>query len=131
MMGVASMSAEIFQKLPPSESRRRIEFEKAEVHPGIVSNTYILVVTGTASCMNMRVRLEPLVYVRQPEFWGIEVIGCLTGGICLPAARPFTESISLAGITGTKGIEVIGATHAQKIDVPPKYGDHAKPASPG
>jgi hypothetical protein len=117
------MSAEIFQQLPMSESCRRIEFEKAEVHPGIVSGTYILVVTGTAPCMNMRVRLEPLVYVKQPEYWGIEVIGCLTGGICLPAVRPFTESIPLAGITGTEGIEVIGATHTQKIDVPPKYGD--------
>ena len=68
----------------------------------------------------MRVRLEPLVYVQQPEYWGIEVVGCLTGGICLTAVRPFTESIPLAGITGTKGIEVVGATCTKKFEVPPK-----------
>ena len=114
------MSVEAFQKLRTAESCRLIEFENAAVYPGIVSETYFLVVNGNANCMNMRVRLEPLVYVRQPEYWGIEVVGCLAGGICLPAKRPFMEFIPLAGITGTKGVEVIGATHPQQIDVPPK-----------
>ena len=117
------MTVETFQKLPPSASCRLIEFEKAEVRPGFVSETYFLVVTGNAPCMNMQVSLEPLTYVQQPEYWGIEVVGCLTGGICLTAELPFLASIPLAGITGTRGIEVIGAEHTQKIDVPPKYGD--------
>jgi hypothetical protein len=114
------MTAEAFLKLPPSESCRRIEFENAEVRPGFVSNTYFLIVTGNASCMNMQVRLEPRIYIQQPEYWGIEVVGCLTGSVCLPAQLPFLESIPLEGITGTKGIEVVGATHTEKIDVPPK-----------
>jgi hypothetical protein len=116
------MSVEAFQKLPASESCRLIEFEKAEVRPGIVSGTYFLVVCGNAPCMNMQVRLEPRVYVRQPEYWGIEVVGCLNGGICLTALRPFMELIPLAGITGTKGIEVIGATDTKTFDIPPKLG---------
>jgi hypothetical protein len=116
------MSAETFQKLPASESCRLIEFENAEVRSGIVKDTYFLIVSGNAPCLNMQIRLEPRVYVAQPEYWGIEVVGCLTGGICLTAVRPFTESIALAGITGTKGIEVVGSTQTKQFDVPPTYG---------
>jgi hypothetical protein len=25
----------------------------------------------------MEIKLNPLVYIRQPEYWGIEVVGCL------------------------------------------------------
>jgi hypothetical protein len=70
----------------------------------------------------MEVDLTPLVYIRQPEFWGIEVIGRLPGGIGLPTTAPYTASLPLNGITGTKGVEVIGATRSEKISVPPnKY----------
>ena len=112
------MSFDIFSKLPLSESCRLIDFENAEVVGGIVQGTYFLVVGGTAPCQNMTVKLAPRVYPTRPEYWGIEVVGCLPGGICLPATRPYVESTPLAGITGTKGIEVIGASGSQKFDVP-------------
>jgi len=35
----------------------------------------------------MGVSLVPLIYVKQPEYWGIEVIGTLPGGICLSTAE--------------------------------------------
>jgi hypothetical protein len=60
----------------------------------------------------------PLIYIQQPEYWGIEVVGCLPG-IGLPEA-PYTISIPLDGITGTKGIEVIGATRSEKREFPPE-----------
>jgi hypothetical protein len=66
----------------------------------------------------MEVQLEPLVFIRQPEFWGIEVVGRLPGGIGLPALAPYDVTIPLNGITGTKGIEVIGASRSKKIKVP-------------
>ena len=69
----------------------------------------------------MTVRLSPLIYIRQPEYWGIEVVGSLPG-FCLTALAPYTVSIPLAGITGTKGIEVIGANKKQKIVVPGASG---------
>ena len=105
-----------FTKLPTVESCRRIEFTTAEVVPGIINDTYFLVVSGTKSYLNMKVDLVPLWYVKQPEYWGIEVIGCLSG-FGLPVLTPYTVHIPLDGIRGTKGIEVIGATSSQKIDI--------------
>lgn len=108
-----------FEALPHSSSCRLIDFREAEVRPGIVNGTYILIVRGTKPYLNMEVTLIPLVYVRQPEYWGIEVTGCLPGGIGLPATEPYTATLALNGIIGTKGIEVIGATRSEEIPVPP------------
>ena len=102
---------------PPSQSVRLIDFEEATVHPGIIPETWFLVVSGTKPCLNMEVELQPLVYVRCPDYWGIEVVGSLPNGICLPAEAPYTATIPLAGVTGSEGIEVIGANKKQKIKV--------------
>jgi hypothetical protein len=72
----------------------------------------------------MEVELAPLVYIRQPEYWEIEVLGRLSG-IGLPALAPYTAALRLAGVTGTKGVEVVGATRRARFDVPPA------PATPG
>lgn len=109
--------SEEFLNAPTSASVRLIDFDKAEVVGGFVSGTYFLVVSGTKPYLNMTVELSPLIYVRQPEYWGIEVVGSLPG-FGLPALAPYTVSIPLDGILGTKGIEVIGATKRQKIPVP-------------
>ena len=111
------MSAKLL-KAPTSSSVRLINFTKARVVPGFVTNTWILIVSGTKPCLNMTVRLSPLIYVRQPDFWGIEVVGSVPG-FCLPAIAPYTVSIPLNGILGKKGVEVIGANKRQKIYVPP------------
>lgn len=102
-----------------SQSAERIDFEKAEIIAGFVNDTYFLVVSGTKPYLNMEVRLIPLIYVRKPEYWGIEVIGILPN-IGLPATAPYHVHIPLEGITGTNGVEVIGATSSEKFDVPPK-----------
>lgn len=114
------MSAKLL-KAPTSSSVRLISFTKARIVPGIVSGTWILIVTGNKPCWNMTVRLSPLIYVRRPEFWGIEVVGSVPG-FCLPAIAPYAVSLPLAGITGTKGIEVIGSNKRQKILVPGASG---------
>jgi hypothetical protein len=109
-----------FEILPQPSSIRLIDFEEAQVRPGIVSGTYILIVRGTKPYLNMEVNLIPLVYIRQPEYWGIEVIGSLPGGIGLAApTAPYIASLALNGTIGTQGIEVIGATRSEKISVPP------------
>jgi hypothetical protein len=108
--------ATLFTDLPQAEACRLIDFTDVDVRPGFVTNTYILIVSGTKPYVNMKVDLVPRVYIQQPEFWGIEVIGCLPG-IGLPAEAPYTASIPLDGIRGTEGIEVIGATRSQKIRV--------------
>lgn len=117
------MSAQLL-KAPTAESVRLINFTKAEIRPGIVNNTWILIVSGTKPCMNMTVELSPRIYVRQPDYWGIEVVGSVPG-FCLPATAPYSVSLPLDGIIGTKGIEVIGATKKKKIDVPGASGSVA------
>jgi hypothetical protein len=52
---------------------------------------FLLRVGGTKPYANMSVDLSPLAYIRQPEYWGIEVVGRLRGGIPLPAEVPSEE----------------------------------------
>ena len=119
-MTQSQLSLKDFEALPQPSSCRLIDFDKAEVRPGIVSGTYILIVRGIKPYLNMEVNLIPLVYIKQPEYWGIEVTGCLPGGIGIPATEPYTAVLSLTGTIGTKGIEVIGANCSEKILVPRK-----------
>jgi len=111
------MKIEEFVALKAASSVRIINFDKAEVRPGFVPGTFILIVSGEAPCANMEISLSPLIYVRCPDYWGIEVIGSLPGGFCLPAIKPFMLAIDLAGITGSRGIEVIGANRSEKFEV--------------
>ncbi|BAZ49597.1 hypothetical protein NIES4103_22090 [Nostoc sp. NIES-4103] len=106
-----------FKALPKPESSRLIDFEEAEIRPGIVSGTYILVVSGTKPYLNMEVRLVPLVYIQQPEYWGVEVVGTVSG-IGLPATAPYTVSLPVDGIRGKKGIEVLGANSSKQLPFP-------------
>ena len=111
------MTVDAYEKMPAPQSCRLITFDSAEVRPGIVNGTFFLIVSGEAPCFNMDVSLQPLVFVQQPDYWGIEVVGCLPGGICLTAIKPFSVFIPLAGIIGKKGIEVIGANKREKIAI--------------
>ena len=109
--------------LPPAESCRLIDFEQADIVTlESFPPQYVLAVSGTAPVFNLRVELIPLIYVRQPEYWGIEVVGCLPGSVFLPAERPFSVTLGLAGVTGTQGVEVIGGSRSQRLDVPPTDG---------
>jgi hypothetical protein len=107
------------EALPVAESHRLIDFERAEVVTlESFPPQFVLTVSGTKPYANMEVELAPLVYIRQPEYWGIEVVGHLPGGIGLPVVTPYSVSLPLAGTLGTRGIEVIGASRSEKIDVP-------------
>ena len=103
--------------LPSGTSSRIIDFEKAEVRPGFVSGTWFLIVQGVAPCSNMEVSLNPLIYIQQPDYWGIEVVGTLKNGICLPRMKDYLVSLDITNTLGTEGIEVIGATRSEKIPV--------------
>ena len=62
------------------------------------------------------VKLEPLAYQAQPEYWKIEVLWD-PAEANVPLVKPFTVSLPLDGIRGTKGIEVVGQTKKQKISI--------------
>jgi hypothetical protein len=65
----------------------------------------------------MKVRLSPRVYIQQPDYWGVEVVGTLPG-VGLPATAPYTVALPLDGIRGKKGVEVIGASTGKKLENP-------------
>jgi hypothetical protein len=111
------MHLKAFEALPHSSSCRLINFEKADVVPGFVSKTFFLIVSGTKPWVTMKVELHPLIYIRQPEYWGIEVVGC-QDGIGLPATAPYHVAIDITHLLGTKGIEVIGASSRKQFNVP-------------
>jgi hypothetical protein len=100
-----------------SQSAQRINFKIAKVVPGFFPNTWFLIVEGTKPYLNMHVHLSPLIYTHRPDYWGIEVIGTLSG-IGLPVVAPYHVFLSLEGTIGTKGVEVIGLTIKKKINIP-------------
>jgi hypothetical protein len=108
-----------FRALPAATCFRLLDFEQAEIITlESFPPQFILRVSGTKPYVNMDVELVPVVYIRQPEYWMIEVVGSLRG-IGLPALAPYTVSIPLAGIIGTRGIEVVGATRSEQFDIVP------------
>ena len=110
-----------WEALPKPSSCRLVDFDQAQIVTlRSFPPQYVLHVNGIKPYLNMQVDLVPLVYIQQPEYWGIEVVGCLPGGIGLPATAPYTAWINLSAITGTEGIEVIGARRSERLEVPPK-----------
>jgi hypothetical protein len=108
---------EAIASLPPSTLCRRITFEHAQVTPGIVPKTWFLIVSGKKPWASMTVELQPLIYVHQPDYWGIEVVGCVSG-ISLPVEVPYSVWLDISHVIGTQGIEVIGANNSVRIKVP-------------
>ncbi len=109
-----------FTAAPSGTDCRVIDFESAEVWTSpTVPAQHVLVVRGEKPYINIQVNLSPLVYIRQPEYWGIEVVGCLPE-VGLPPVAPYTVKLDLDGTIGTRGIEVIGANLSEKIDIPGK-----------
>jgi len=94
-----------------------LDFRKAVVDAGQEPGSLVLTVTGDKPRDAQRgspVKLEPVAYTTQPEYWKIEVLWD-SANANLPMVTPFTVSISLDGIRGTKGVEVVGQTRSQKI----------------
>jgi heat shock protein HslJ len=105
---------------PPPPNCFTIDFDRAAVDrvPGPQGTVrHRLTVSGNQPYFHMDVRLEPLVYVQQPDYWGIEVTGCMPGDVGLPVAVPYTVTYEFAGTLGTRGIEVIGSNHTERFDL--------------
>ncbi len=111
---------EKFQAYKVPEFCRVIEFEKAEIVGGVISDTWFAVVSGNKPWEGMRVDLVPLVYIGdKPDYWGIEVVGCLSG-INLPKVTAYTVELLLTDdVIGNKGLQIIGANDkSEELDVP-------------
>jgi hypothetical protein len=104
-------------ELPAAQSCRLLEFSSARVTAN--KGAFFLTVEGEKPYVNMTVELSPRIYIRRPEFWEIEVVGC-NNGIGLPKMTPYSVTIDLHGVIGTQGIVVVGADKSKKIPISKK-----------
>jgi hypothetical protein len=106
---------------------RAVTYETADVVPTSrwyrifpARARYRLTVSGAANAGGT-VKLVAHTYIRQPEYWGIEVQRCADPNRAYPAVmRPYTVTLDVQGSMGTRGIEVIGSNQSQRFDLPPR-----------
>jgi hypothetical protein len=101
---------------------RLIDFEWAEVvTPMIYPPKPRLVVRGIKPHPDMDVSLVPLAYVSQPPYYGIQVVGAIAVDgphVSQPiTAVPYYVELDLQGLNGSEGVEVIGDTRTEQLQV--------------
>lgn len=106
-----------WEDLAPATTCRLIDFETAELRPGIIHGTYFLAVTGTKPWITMTVLLQPRIYIEKPDYWAHEVVGCMAG-IDLPVTAPYGVFADVSASMGHRGVEVVGATRSEQLDLP-------------
>ncbi len=101
---------------------RIIDFESAELRRVPFQDSLYLWVRGQMPAAGFEAKLAPRIYHDRPDYWGIEVAvvsipdaanDAGTGQVSLN----FERSVPLAGITGNRGISVIGANQIQRIEI--------------
>lgn len=109
---------------------RIIAFEIAELKTLPFQDSLYLWVSGRMPAGSLEVTLAPRIYHDRPEYWGIEVavvakskaendrdIGAIATAT---EAVMFKRSVPLSGITGSRGISVIGANQIKRIEITSK-----------
>jgi heat shock protein HslJ len=105
---------------PPPAQCERLDFKTATVEAvptTATSSQYRLVVTGAKTGLQT-VELAPRTYVQQPEYWGFEIRACPAAGPPPADPGPYEAAYFFTGSLGTKGIEIVGVNHSQRIDLP-------------
>ena len=99
-----------------------IDFEKAELRRMPFQDSLYLWVNGRLPAQGFDARLAPRIYKNgRPDYWAIDVAVFFS---LVPAndageldSLMFERSVPLTGITGIKGVTVIGANHSQRIEI--------------
>jgi hypothetical protein len=104
---------------PAPVSCQVIDFESADVVYDSILGYPAVIVHGVKPYQAMTVELWPLEYVRKPEYWGYEIVGCLPEGGGIPTVTgPYVLVLPLPGAAiGTEGVEIIGANTTQALDI--------------
>lgn len=103
--------------MPLAESCRLLPVDCASLRPGFVNDTYFLLVSGIKPYAAMTAKLLPRIYTRKPDWWEVEVVGCLESGIVADVTGPYSEQKEI-WFWGNKGIEVIGRDFKQRFERP-------------
>jgi hypothetical protein len=106
---------------PPDYSCSPGDFERATVAPAGDEGSpghWKLTVSGMET--QGSTYLLPVTYVRQPAYWEINVQVCGDPDAGYPTAFfPYTRTIDLTGVIGSKGVQVVGANKSEQLAVPP------------
>jgi hypothetical protein len=100
-----------------------ISFEKAELRRLPFQDSLYLWVKGRMPATGFDPRLAPRIYSNgRPDYWGIEVAAFASINAANDAddagdSLMFERSVPLTGITGTRGVTVIGSNQVQRIDI--------------
>ncbi len=116
------MSSSTSGSLSSVPNGRIIDFEAAELRRVPFQDNLYLWVKGKMPAAGFEAKLAPRIYHDRPDYWGIEVAVIIqpdpandTGGG--ETSLVFERSVPLAGITGNRGISVIGANQIQRIEI--------------
>ena len=106
---------------------RIIDFEIAELKTLPFQDSLYLWVSGRMPAGSFEVTLAPRIYHDRPEYWGIEVAIVATQAAANDqkvvdaqvneAPSMFERSVPLSGVTGSRGISVIGANQIKRIEI--------------
>ena len=100
---------------------RIIDFELAELRKPPFQDNHYLWVRGLLPTAGFEAKLAPRVYHGRPDYWSIEVavvaVPATAGADVEGGSVAFERSIPLLGITGNRGIKVIGATRIKQIEI--------------
>jgi hypothetical protein len=99
-----------------------IDFVRAELRHVPSHDHLHLWVKGRLPMGGLAARLAPRIYFGRPDYWGIEVAAVTSPANAQDAGRAgdgldFECSVPLIGITGTRGITVIGANQIKRIEI--------------
>ena len=106
---------------------RIIDFETAELRKVPFQDNLYLWVRGQLPADGFEAQLAPRVYHDRPDYWGIEVAVVTrpepandqeeVGATRAIESLTFERSVPLTGITGVRGIAVIGANQVKRIEI--------------
>jgi hypothetical protein len=99
---------------------RIIDFERAELRRVPFQDSLYLWVSGSLPGPGFEAKLAPRLYHGRPDYWDIEV-AVVTANAANDADEElslnFERSVPLTGITGNRGITVIGASQVKRIEI--------------
>ena len=116
------MSSSSSGSLSSVPNGRIVDFEIAELRKLPFQDSLYLWVRGTLPGKGFEARLAPRLYYDRPDYWGIEVAVVhvpMPANDIGSAGEPliFEQSVPLTGITGVRGITVIGANQVKRIEI--------------
>jgi hypothetical protein len=114
------MSGATSSSLSSVPNGRIIDFERAELRRVPFQDSLYLWVSGSLPGPGFEAKLAPRLYYGRPDYWDIEV-AVVTANAANDADEElslnFERSVPLTGITGNRGITVIGASQVKRIEI--------------